>query len=131
MYHLRMHSATSSRLTLKMRGLFFPYNKIQKLISQQVSLMNHGAAILLLHHPQFLVFLFIFPYWICLAMLNIFQVGKRKKDKKKKETLLLIPFPFYSGNDSLCKDFSLYLTGPNFVTWLPLGESYMGVYFSF
>lgn len=55
--------------------------------------------------------------------LSLFQIRRRKRDKKEKEQLPLIPFPFSPKNESLPKDFVLYFIGQHFVTWLPLEES--------
>ena len=40
--------------------------------------------------------------------LSLFQIRRRKRDKKEKEQLPLIPFPFSPKNESLPKDFVPY-----------------------
>lgn len=47
-----------------MRGLLFPYNKIQEVISQKVLLSSHDTAVLLFHYPWVLDFPPEFPNWL-------------------------------------------------------------------
>lgn len=81
-----------------MKGLFFPCNTFQEVISQQVSLRNHGAYHLLA--PPSLIFGFssCIPKLVAasLATLALFHKRRRKRDKNEKEKTALYSVSFPS-----------------------------------